>query len=175
MYISATFSLVPYHIPFRYLFLGTYHIPFRYISPGTLSYTFLLHFPWYHAIYLFVTALGCKCIRSLCRYLWYRTVTAAVRVARHSDPSTGPVLSQSDSSVIFVYLLLFAISSIAFCFMLSTFFSKGRCRDVRDFRVQKGAVETTVCCLSSLAHVHGLANMRSKPYHCSTKHHVMLM
>ena len=31
----------------------------------------------------------------------------------------------SDPSVIFVYLLLFTINSIAFCFMISTFFSKG--------------------------------------------------
>ncbi|XP_032221027.2 phospholipid-transporting ATPase ABCA3-like isoform X2 [Nematostella vectensis] len=38
--------------------------------------------------------------------------------------SNGKILNKSDPSVIFVFLLLFAVSSIMFCFLVSVFFSK---------------------------------------------------
>ena len=38
--------------------------------------------------------------------------------------SNGKVLNQSDPSVLFVFLLLYSISSIMFCFCVSVFFSK---------------------------------------------------
>eukprot|EP00054_Salpingoeca_dolichothecata_P030926 m.256674 g.256674 ORF g.256674 m.256674 type:complete len:1715 (+) comp26744_c0_seq8:78-5222(+) len=38
--------------------------------------------------------------------------------------TAGKVLKNSDMSVIFVFLMLFALATVAFCFLLSTFFSK---------------------------------------------------
>lgn len=36
------------------------------------------------------------------------------------------VLVKSDGTAVFVFILLYVISGICFCFMLSTFFSKGK-------------------------------------------------
>lgn len=38
--------------------------------------------------------------------------------------SNGKVLNKSDPSIIFIFFLLYAISSIMFCFMISVFFTK---------------------------------------------------
>ena len=42
------------------------------------------------------------------------------------DFGGGAIINHSDPSIIVVFLLLYAISTIMFCFMLSTFFSKGK-------------------------------------------------
>ena len=38
----------------------------------------------------------------------------------------GSIFAYSDGSLVFVFLLLYAIATIAFCFAVSTFFSKGK-------------------------------------------------
>jgi ATP-binding cassette subfamily A (ABC1) protein 3 len=40
--------------------------------------------------------------------------------------SKGSVLANSDPTLIYVFLLCYTMATIAFCFMISTFFSKGR-------------------------------------------------
>ncbi|XP_037074307.1 ATP-binding cassette sub-family A member 3-like [Pollicipes pollicipes] len=51
-------------------------------------------------------------------------MTLLVVVDWYRGPEGEAVLSRSDPSVIFVFLLLYTITSIAFCFMISTWFSK---------------------------------------------------
>ena len=52
------------------------------------------------------------------------TVALATVFFKVKFNSHGRVLNQSDPSMIFVFLLLYSISSIMFCFFVSTFFSK---------------------------------------------------
>ena len=50
------------------------------------------------------------------------TVFYSIRVKDH-----GAVINNSDPTCIFLFFFMFSISTIALCFMLSTFFSKGKC------------------------------------------------
>ena len=39
----------------------------------------------------------------------------------------GPVLAKSSGSLFFVFLLVYSLALISFCFMVSTFVQKGKC------------------------------------------------
>ena len=45
----------------------------------------------------------------------------------------GSTIQHSDPFIIFIFLLLYSISTIAFCFMVSTFFSKGKSIIIQSF------------------------------------------
>lgn len=61
------------------------------------------------------------------KYLVFIMVTIAIItlfVCIHTDH--GAVIGKSDPSVVFVFLLLYSISTISFCFAVSVFFSRGK-------------------------------------------------
>ena len=60
------------------------------------------------------------------KYLLYLLITMVIATVFFTVKfnSNGRVLNRSDPSLIFVFLLLYAVSSIMFCFCVSVFFSK---------------------------------------------------
>ena len=60
------------------------------------------------------------------KYLLYLLITMAIAtiLCTVKFNSNGRVLNKSDPSLIFVFFLLYATSSIMFCFCISVFFSK---------------------------------------------------
>ncbi|KAK6165163.1 hypothetical protein SNE40_023607 [Patella caerulea] len=52
------------------------------------------------------------------------TLFFSIKVDLDIGKGSGSVISNSDPSVIFVFLLVYSVSSIAFCFVVSVFFSK---------------------------------------------------
>ena len=61
------------------------------------------------------------------KYLIFITITISLMVGCYSANigSHGKVLGHTDPSIVFVFLLLYAIATINFSFAVSTLFSKG--------------------------------------------------
>ena len=61
------------------------------------------------------------------KYLLFMLVTVLIMLLFFSiQTSRGPVIGNTSPTVLFVFLMLYAVSTISFCFAVSTFFSKGR-------------------------------------------------
>lgn len=41
------------------------------------------------------------------------------------ETGKGPVIGKTDPSIVFVFLMVYAVSAISFCFAVSVFFKKG--------------------------------------------------
>ena len=75
----------------------------------------------------------------------------------------GAVLSYSDPTLVFVFLLVFTVATINFSFMISAFFSRGVCFCVRP-RFPHVFVLCTVCVVKCLFH-----SFRSSRLKCSVR------
>ena len=62
-----------------------------------------------------------------CKYVSFLFVTVAVMTLLFCLPLTrhGSVVGHTNPSVLFVFLLTYAMATISYAFLLSTFFSKG--------------------------------------------------
>lgn len=61
------------------------------------------------------------------KYLIFTFITVLIMTLFfHINVGTGAVLNNSDPSLTFVFLMLYCIATILFCFAVSTFFSKGK-------------------------------------------------
>ena len=60
------------------------------------------------------------------KYLLFLCITVAVMTLFLCvGTAKGPVIGKTDPSVVFVYLIVYSVSTISFCFAVSVFFSKG--------------------------------------------------
>ena len=63
------------------------------------------------------------------KYFVFLLITVAIMTLFYSIPASshGSVIGETDPSVLLVFLLVYAVATISFCFMISVFFNKGQC------------------------------------------------
>ena len=65
------------------------------------------------------------------KYFLFLMISVTIMTVFYSikvGPKLENVIGKTDPTVVFVFLILYAISSIMFCFFISVFFSTGECR-----------------------------------------------